>query len=211
MRAIRYARLFGSFCAFWPILRQKFDTMARKKDENGLTAQMEQFCRYMVDAYGDNPERIQLAAYRMAYKSTPEDSATVRKWQATEASRLANHPDIMARIEQLRAEQAQLLTITMEEIVSDDVEAYNLDPLTFLRWDDKSGEYIPRKLWEFPKRIRKLLREKYVGNGSVKVYYIDKDKCLERIIELLQMKTTRTEVHHVGDLGELRIGFDDED
>ena len=184
--------------------------MARRKNEKGLTHQQEMFCRYMVDAYGDNAERIQLTAYRMAYNCKSED-ARARKWQTVEATKLMNDPNITLRIKELEQEQSELLTISMEEIVSNDVKAYHLDPLQFLKWDEEAGRYRPRRLEEFPKSVRVILRSSFV-NG-IKVYYVDKDKCLERIIGLLQLKTNKTEVHHIGSelLGEIRIGFDDDE
>lgn len=182
--------------------------MARRKNEKGLTHQQEMFCRYMVDAYGDNAERIQTNAYRMAYNCKNDAKASTHY---ANASRLMKDSKIIARIQELEQEQAELLTISMEEIVSNDVKAYNLDPLTFLKWDAEAGRYRPRRLEEFPKGIRVILRSTFV-NGT-KVYYVDKDKCLERIIGLLQLKTNKTEVHHVGTglMGEIRIGFDDEE
>ncbi len=166
------------------------------------------FCRYMVDAYGDNAERIQINAYRMAYNCKSDAKANTHY---ANASRLMNDSKIIARIQELEQEQAELLTISMEEIVSNDVKAYHLDPLVFLKWDAEAGRYRPRRLEEFPKSIRVILRSTIV-NG-VKVYFVDKDKCLERIIALLQLKTSKTEVHHIGNefMGEIRIGFDDDE
>ena len=180
--------------------------MARRKNDKGLTHQQELFCQYMVDAYGDNQERIQLTAYRMAY-NCKSDNPKAYIWQSSEASKLMNDPKITQRISELEGEQAELLTLTMEEIVSNDVKAYKLDPLMFLKWDGEAGRYRPRRLEEFPKSVRVLLRSSFV-NG-IKVYHVDKDRCLDRIINLLQLKTDRTEIIHnsAGGLGELRIGF----
>jgi hypothetical protein len=182
--------------------------MARAKDKNGLTAQQEAFCQYVVDAYGNNPKGILVEAYRRAY-NCKSDARSETHW--ANASRLYNDSKVIARIEALREERAKLVTITREELVSEDVSIVNLDPLELWIEDEKTHTWRMRYLHEIPKHIRKFL--KFVQRGKRMVPDVDKDAAKKRLIEVLGYASAKDiNVNSKRNwIGELRIGYDDEE
>ncbi len=179
--------------------------MARVKNEHGLTHQQELFCQYVVDAYGDNPKGILVAAYRKAY-NCKSDSKIETHYSA--ASRLMNDCKITTRIEQLREEQSRLVTINREKIVSMDADILELDPLSLWIEDEESHHWRLRYIHEIPRRVRKLLSFKMVGRRLVPD--IDKDAAKKRLIDLLGGTHN---INVTGNIlgGELRVGFDDDE
>ena len=181
--------------------------MARKKDKNGLTHQQELFCQYVVDAYGNDTRGILVAAYRKAYNCKSDVKAD---WHYARASELAKNSKIAVRIEQLKEERARLATISRDRIISDDVKILELDPLDLWIFDEKKGVWRMRYLHEIPKEIRKLL--KFTRNGKNIIPDVDKDAAKKRLIDVLgyaSAKDLNIKTNNV--MGELRIGFDDED
>lgn len=180
--------------------------MARKKDKNGLTPQQELFCQYVVDAYGSDTKGILVAAYRKAYNCKSEEK---KGWHYSRASELMNDGKIQGRIEELREEQSRLASITRDQLVSDDVDIINLDPLDLWTIDGKTGRWRMRTLHEIPKKTRKLL--KFVRVGKNIVPEVDKDAAKKRLIDVLGFAAAKdVNLTQHGDLGgEIRIGFDD--
>lgn len=181
--------------------------MARKKDKNGLTPQQELFCQYVVDAYGTDTRGVLVAAYRKAYNCKSDAKAD---WHYSRASELAKNGKIAVRIEELREERARLATISRDRIISDDVKILELDPLDLWIFDEKKGVWRMRYLHEIPKEIRKLL--KFTRNGKNIIPDVDKDAAKKRLIDVLgyaSAKDLNIKTNNV--MGELRIGFDDED
>ncbi len=182
--------------------------MARVKNKHGLTHQQEMFCQYVVDAYGTDTRGILINAYRKAYNCKNEAQAATHY---VKASLLFKEDKIRIRIEQLQEQQQQLATINRERIISDDVRILDLDPLDLWIEDAKTGKWRMRYLHEIPKSTRKLL--KFVTRGNKIVPDVDKDAARKRLIEVLgfnaakdiNLSTTNSMI------GELRIGFDDED
>ena len=109
--------------------------MARAKNKHGLTPQQELFCQYVVDAYGNDTKGILVAAYRKAYNCKNDAQANTHY---ANASRLMANSKIIARVEQLREEQARLASISRERIISDDVSILDLDPLDLWTIDSKT-------------------------------------------------------------------------
>lgn len=182
--------------------------MSRVKDKNGLTYQQEQFCQYVVDAYGNDTRGILVAAYRKAY-NCKSDAKVETHWSS--ASRLMSDPKVTARIEQLRQEQSRLATISRERIISDDVSIIDLDPLDLWTIDEKTGRWRMRFINEIPKKTRKLL--KFVRVGKNLVPEVDKDAAKKRLIEVLGFAAAKdVNLNAMNSMiGELRIGFDDDD
>ena len=181
--------------------------MARKKDKNGLTPQQELFCQYVVDAYGTDTRGVLVAAYRKAYNCKSDAKAD---WHYVRACELAKKGNIAVRIDELREERARLATISRERIISDDVKILELDPLDLWIFDEKKGVWRMRYLHEIPKEIRKLL--KFTRNGKNIIPDVDKDAAKKRLIDVLgyaSAKDLNIKTNNV--MGELRIGFDDED
>ena len=112
--------------------------MGRAKNEYGLTPQQEAFCQYVVDAYGNNPKGILVKAYQMAYNCKSDAKIDTHY---SRASNLAKHSKVRARINQLREEQARLLTISRDELISEDVELLRIDPLDLWILDAKTNRW----------------------------------------------------------------------
>jgi hypothetical protein len=182
--------------------------MARVKNKYGLTPQQEAFCQYVVDAYGNNPKGILVEAYRKAYNCKNETRVEVHY---VNASKLAKEAKIALRIEELREEQARLLTISREEIISEDVSIMRLDPLDLWIEDEKTHQWRMRYLHEIPKSVRKYL--KFVQRGRRLVPDVDKDAAKKRLIEVLGYASAKdinlNSKSNV--IGELRIGYDDDE
>lgn len=182
--------------------------MARAKNKHGLTPQQELFCQYVVDAYGNDTKGILVAAYRKAYNCKSDVN---EPWHYSKASALAAEDKIKVRIGQLREEQARLASISRERIISDDVSILDLDPLDLWTIDSKSGRWRMRYLHEIPKKTRKLL--KFVRVGKNIIPEVDKDAAKKRLIDVLGFAAAKdikvTSQSNV--VGELRIGFDDDD
>lgn len=181
--------------------------MARKKDKNGLTAQQELFCQYVVDAYGNETRGVLVAAYRKAYNCKSDAKANTHY---TSASLLMSNPKIAQRVEELREEQARLATISREKLISDDVRILELDPLDLWIFDEKKKVWRMRYLHEIPKSIRKLL--KFTRGGKGVIPDVDKDAAKKRLIDVLgyaSAKDFNIKTNNV--MGEIRIGFDDEE
>lgn len=182
--------------------------MARNKDKNGLTPQQELFCQYVVDAYGTDTRGVLVAAYRKAYNCKSDAKAD---WHYVKASELAKNGKIAVRIEELKEEQARFATISREKLISDDVKILELDPLELWTIDENTGKWRMRYVNEIPRRIRRIL--KFTRSGNRLIPDVDKDAAKRRLIEVLgysaekylNVKTDATM------MGELRIGFDDED
>lgn len=177
--------------------------MARIKNEHGLTPQQEQFCQYVVDAYGSDTKGILVAAYRKAYNCR-SDAKPETHW--SKASELYNNGKVRARIEQLREEVAKLVTIDRERLISDDVKIANLDLLDLWKVDEKTHQWRLRYIHEIPKELRRLLSFKLVGKRLIPD--IDKEKARQRLMAALNGGN----LGGAGGLnmsGVLRIGFDD--
>ena len=182
--------------------------MGRAKNEYGLTPQQEAFCQYVVDAYGNNPKGILVKAYQMAYNCKSDAKIDTHY---SRASNLAKHSKVRARINQLREEQARLLTISRDELISEDVELLRIDPLDLWILDAKTNRWRMRYIHEIPKKIRGLL--KFEVKGSKLVPIIDRDAAKKRLIDLLGYASAK-DVNISGTIGPknvIRIGFDDDD
>lgn len=182
--------------------------MARKKDKNGLTAQQEMFCQYVVDAYGTDTRGVLVAAYRKAYNCKNNSKANTHY---SSASLLMNDPKITQRVEQLKEERARLATISRERIISDDVKILDFDPLDLWIEDEKTHLWRMRYLHEIPRATRKLLR--FTRSGKRLIPDVDKDAAKRRLIEVLGYAsakdvnvTTNSSIR-----GEILIGFDDDE
>lgn len=182
--------------------------MARAKNKHGLTHQQELFCQYVVDAYGSDTKGILVAAYRKAYNCKSDAKAD---WHYTRASELYNDGKIQVRIEQLREDLARTATISRDELVTQDVNILNLDPLDLWIQDERSGNWRMRYIHEIPRNIRVLL--KFTRNGKRLIPDVDKDAARKRLIETLgYAKAKDININsRTSGTGRLRIGFDDED
>jgi hypothetical protein len=178
----------------------------RKKDENGLTPQQEKFCQYVVDAYGTNPKGILVEAYRRAYNCKSDAKVGTHY---TSASLLMNNPKITQRVEELRAEQARLLTISKEEMIAKNVRRSQVDPMDFFIEDEETHRLRMRKMSEIPKRLRDLLVMR-ISNGKI-IWVLDKEAAEKAIIELLGFASAKDINIKTNSFGELMFGFDDEE
>lgn len=151
--------------------------MSKKEGKNELTPQQEMFCRYVVDAYGNNPNGVLVVAYRKAYNAEKGNSNTHYK----EASKLMDNPKIKQRIEQLRESmncKRNIERVAFENLMASIIVA---DPLDLYEVDNDTEEERPRKLWEIPKALRKMLS---VGHHQGQpFYYFDKEAAYKRLMQ----------------------------
>lgn len=181
--------------------------MTRIKNKNGLTPQQELFCQYVVDAYGNDSRGILVNAYRKAYNCKNDAHAATHY---SNASRLMDNSKIIARVEELREEQARLASISRERMISDDVCILDLDPLDLWIIDEKTHQWRMRYLHEIPKRIRKIL--KFTKNGKRVIPDVDKDAARKRLIDVLGYASAKDiNITSNSRGGELRIGFDEDE
>lgn len=182
--------------------------MARKKNKYGLTPQQELFCQAYVDAYGTDEHGILVAAYRKAYncKSTSKEGT-----HYTSASLLMKDPKIAQRIEQLEAEQRRIANISKEQLIDRNVKILTTDPLRLMKLDPTTGNYIARRLNEIPRNLRMLVTPTVIKGRMV--YMLDKKTAEQRVIDLCGYDAPKDiNVKNSGNmLGELRIGFDDDE
>jgi hypothetical protein len=182
--------------------------MARKKNKHGLTAQQEAFCRAYVDAYGTEEQGILVAAYRKAYNCKSDSQAQTHY---SNASRLMNDSKIQARIEELEEEQRRIANISKEQLIDRNVKILTTDPLRLMKLDPTTGNYIARRLNEIPRNLRMLVTPTVIKGRMV--YMLDKKTAEQRVIDLCGYDAPKDiNVKNTGNmLGELRIGFGDED
>ena len=189
--------------------------MAQIKNEYGLTPAQERFCHEVVRGeYSSDGKGVLVTAYRNAYNCKSENGKA-RKSQYENASRLASNSKIKARIEMLKKEREELLTISHSEFVSRDVWLNDLDILELFKFDEKTGGWRLRRIYEMPKDIRKNVPFKLDAKGRM-IPDLDKDKVRERLMKALGFGTERKDVNINGLFGgenvfEIGFDYDDED
>lgn len=181
--------------------------MARAKDKNGLTHQQELFCQYVVDAYGTETRGILVNAYRKAYNCKSDKLSGTHY---VDASRLMDNPKITLRIEQLREERDKVNSYTKERMMTRLANILDADPLRLLKQDETTDQYVFKRLNEIPLNLRKLVTPTVIKGRMV--YILDKKSAEQHIVKLLGYESAKDiNLNTNSWVGELSIGFDDED
>lgn len=190
--------------------------MARRaRNENGLTLQEERFCQYYVNQYANLGEdgsdsEVALAAYRMAYNCK---SNALEKTHKENASRLKNNSNIKARIRELRQSVAKNECFELADAVNITKRLLDLDPLELLIEDKKINRWRLRYMHEIRKEIRDIIPYRIEPRTGRMIPDIDRNILIERLIRILGLEAPKEfKVKNTGNvMGELRIGFGDED
>ena len=185
------------------------------RNENGLTQQEERFCKFYVNQYANLDEDgcdndIALVAYRMAYNCK---SDALEKTHREKACRLKNTGKIKARIKELRQSVANNECFELEDAVNRTKRAMDIDPLDLMIFDKRINKWRLRFMHEIRKEIRDIIPYKIDTRTGRIIPAIDRDALMERLIRILGLEAPKElNVKNTGNvMGELRIGFGDED
>ena len=169
-----------------------------------LTIKQENFCKYYVEIGGNASE-----AYRMAYDASNMLPQTI--WSA--ASRLLADHKVNARIEEIKAElmeESKVERRKVEKVLMDIVLA---DPIDLHMTDPKTGKTRLSTRSQLTKRARMALKKIQNKRGEVTYEYHGKTEAARLLgswngwdaPKQVDLKSSSNAI------GELRIGFDDEE
>lgn len=173
-----------------------------KKDS--LTPKQEKFCLLYVDIEGNASE-----CYRMAYECSKMKPQTV--W--SNACRLLSDSKVTARIEEIRAERARHTEdkrAICEKILMDIVQS---DPSELYIVDEKTGKIKMKSPSQLPKRLRNAVKEISNKKGEVKYVFNGKVEAA-RVLGAWNGWDAPQNIDLTSGgkkVGELRIGFDDDE
>lgn len=182
----------------------KKEEQQRVSQERRLTEKQERFCQFYLDTDGNASE-----AYRMAYDTSNMQPKTI--W--SNASRLLASSKVATRISELRAERAATSRVEREKVeqVLIDIVTADLNDLYIV--DSKTGRVKMKTPGQLPKRIRNALK-KIKNNRGVVEYELNGRVEAARLLGSWNGWDAPKEVNvkNTGSvMGELRIGFDDEE
>lgn len=179
-----------------------------KKNNNqrnqSLTMKQERFCQYYVDTDGNASE-----SYRMAYDCSKMQSETI--W--SNASRLANNSKVIARINEIKRERAEKSRVKRETVEKVLMDIITVDPSDIFLIDDKTGKVRVKNAKQLPANIRNSIK-KISNNKGVVTYEFNGKTEAARLLGAWNGWNAPKEVNVKSDsnvVGELRIGFDDDD
>lgn len=175
-----------------------------KSKERRLTEKQEKFCHFYLDTDGNASE-----AYRMAYDTSNMKPETV--W--SNASRLLDDSKVEARISEIRAERAEASKIERNKVERVLMDIVTADPNDLYTVDPKTGRIKMKSPNQLPKRMRNALK-KIKNNKGVVEYEFNGKVEAARLLGSWNGWDAPKEVNvkNTGNvMGELRIGFGDED
>ena len=176
----------------------------RRPTERRLTEKQEKFCQFYLDTDGNASE-----AYRMAYDASNMQPNSV--WNT--ASILLDNPKVTQRIDEIRAERAAASVVErqrVERVLMDIIEA---DPNDLYIVDPKSGRIKMRTPCQLPKRMRNALKKIKNSKGVVEYEFNGKVEAARLLGSWNGWDAPKeVNVKNTGNvMGELRIGFDDDE
>lgn len=172
-----------------------------KKSE--LTLKQENFCHYYIDTDGNASE-----AYRMSYNASNMKPETV--W--SNACRLLKDSKVKARIEEIkerRRKESEVKRETVENILMDIITA---DPKDMYIEDAESGRIRIKSPSQMPKRLRNSLKKIQNKRGEITYEFTGKTEAA-RLLGSWNGWDAPKQVDITSNdrnIGELRIGFDEE-
>lgn len=176
----------------------------KNKNHIRLTEKQELFCRHYLDTEGNASE-----AYRMAYDTTKMQPATIHhaSWE------LMSNPKIAQRIDTLREERRQATEEERRQVEQRLIDIVTADVSELYYTDPKTGQPRIRKPWQLSKKMRNAVKA-VRGSGDNLSYELHGKIEAAKLLASLngwnapqQMNLRQTG----GMIGELRIGFDDEE
>ena len=179
--------------------------MAKQKNKKDrLSEKQEKFCQYYLDTDGNASE-----ALRMAYDVSNSKSESI--WSM--ASRMLDNVKVMSRIEEIRAERAansvtdrkKVEKVLMDIVTADINDLYISDP--------KTGRIKFKTPSQLPKRIRNALKKIKNDKGVVEYEFSGKVEAARLLGSWNGWDAPKDlNINSTGGIvGELRIGFDDND
>lgn len=169
-----------------------------------LTEKQERFCRHYLDTDGNASE-----AYRMAYDTAKMQPSTVH-YSAWE---LMNNPKITQRIDELRAERREATEEQRKEIEDRLIDIINADPSELYYTDPATGQARIRQPWQLSKKMRHAVKA-IRGKGDNVSYELHGKIEAARLLGSWNGWDAPQQIDvRQGNvvMGELRIGFDDDD
>lgn len=169
-----------------------------------LTIKQENFCRYYVEIGGNASE-----AYRMAYDASNMKPETI--WNT--ASKLLADPKVATRVEELKAEAAQESKIERHKVEKVLMDIVLADPMDLHIMDTKTGKMKLRTPSQLTKRARMALKKIQNKRGEVTYEYHGKTEAARLLGSWNGWDAPKQIDVKSGSnpIGELRIGFDDEE
>ncbi len=174
-------------------------------EDKPLTLKQEKFCQYYVDTEGNASE-----AYRMAYDSSKMKPESI--WVA--ACRLLKDAKVTLRINEiktLRAKESEVRRETVEKVLMDIILS---DPSDLYIVDQYTGKVKMKSPSQLPKRARNALKKIQNKKGEVTYEFNGKTEAARLIGAWNGWEADKNVNLNSGDgkkIGELRIGFGDED
>lgn len=174
------------------------------KEEKPLTLKQEKFCMYYVDMDGNASE-----AYRMAYDASKMKPETV--WSA--ASRLLSDSKVGARINEIRAHRAKESEVKRETVEKVLMDIILSDPNDLYIVDELTGKIKVKNPSQLPKRVRNALKKIQNKRGEVTYEFNGKTEAARLLGAWNGWDAPKQiDVNSGGKkIGELRIGFDDDE
>lgn len=176
----------------------------KDKAQKKLTEKQERFCRHYLDTEGNASE-----AYRMSYDTTKMQPATVH-YSAWE---LMNNPKITQRIEQLRAERREATEEERRQVEQRLIDIVTADVSELYYTDPKTGKPQLRKPWQLSRKMRNAVKS-IRGSGDNISYELHGKIDAAKLLGSWNGwdAPQRMTVNQTGGMmGELRIGFDDDE
>lgn len=175
-----------------------------KNKSQRLTEKQERFCRHYLDTDGNASE-----AYRMSYDTSKMQPSTVH-YSAWE---LMNNPKITQRIDELRADRRKATEEKRKEIEARLIDIITADPSELYYTDPSTGQARIRQPWQLSKKMRHAVKA-IRGHGDNITYELHGKIDAARPLgswngwDAPQQLDVR-QCNAV--MGEIRIGFDDDD
>lgn len=178
--------------------------VTRIKHEQQLTEKQEKFCQFYLDTDGNASE-----AYRMSYDASNMKPETI--W--SNASRLLANSKVTARIDEIRKARATASVIERQKVEQVLMDIITADPNDLYLTDPVTGHIKMKKPSQLPKRMRNALK-KIKNNRGIVEYEFNGRVEAARLLGSWNGWNAPKEVNvnnGNGLLGEIRIGFGDEE
>ena len=173
--------------------------------ERSLTLKQEKFCHYYVDTDGNASE-----AYRMSYDASKMNPESI--WVA--ACRLLKDAKVTLRINEIKAKrskESEVKRATVERVLMDIILS---DPSDLYIVDEYTGKVKMKSPSQLPKSARNALKKIQNKKGEVTYEFNGKTEAARILGAWNGWEADKNVNLNSGDgkkIGELRIGFGDED
>ncbi len=176
----------------------------KNKNHIRLTEKQELFCRHYLDTEGNASE-----AYRMAYDTTKMQPATVHHaaWE------LMSNPKVAQRIDTLREERRQATEEERRQVEQRLIDIVTADVSELYYTDPKTGQPRILRPWQLSKKMRNAVKS-IRGSGDNLSYELHGKIEAAKLLASLNGWNVPQQMNlrQTGEMmGEIRMGFDDEE